>query len=79
MGDLTSKRGRVLGIEPADGKSVISAHVPLAEAQRYATDLRSMTQGRGTFKSTFDHFEEVPAHLAQAIIESARKEREQKE
>jgi len=80
MGDLTAKRGRILGIEPAGGgKSTISAHVPLAEIQRYATDLRSMTQGRGTFKAVFDHYEEVPAHLAQAIIEAARKEREQKE
>ena len=79
MGDLTSKRGRVLGIEPAEGKSIISAHVPLAEAQRYATDLRSMTQGRGTFKSSFDHFEEVPSHLAQDIIQAAKKEREEKE
>lgn len=79
MGDLTSKRGRVLGIDPANGQSVISAHVPLSEIQRYATDLRSMTQGRGTFKATFDHFEEVPPHLAQGIIEAARKEREEKE
>ncbi len=79
MGDLTSKRGRVLGIDPSGGKSVISAHVPHAEAQRYATDLRSMTQGRGTFKGNFDHFEEVPSHLAQGIIEAARKEREEKE
>jgi elongation factor G len=79
MGDLTSKRGRVLGIEPGNGLSIISAHVPLSEMQRYGTDLRSMTQGRGTFRSAFDHFEDVPAHLAQGIIEAARKEREEKE
>jgi elongation factor G len=74
MGDLNSKRAKVLGISPQDGYSVIDAQVPLAEVQRYATDLRSITQGRGSYTLEFDHYEEVPAHLAQKIIEKAKEE-----
>ncbi len=77
IGDLNSKRGRVLGMDSAAGFSTISAEVPLAEMQRYATDLRSMTQGRGIFTMEFDHYEEVPAHLVPAIVEQARREREE--
>ncbi len=74
MGDLNSKRAKVLGISPQDGYSVIEAQVPLAEVQRYATDLRSITQGRGHYKLEFDHYEEVPAHLAQRIIDKAKED-----
>jgi elongation factor G len=75
MSDMNTRRGRVLGLLPdGNGRTTISAHVPLAEVQRYATDLRSMTQGRGRFAMTFDHYEDVPQHLAQALIESMRKE-----
>jgi len=74
MGDLNSKRAKVLGISPENGYSVIEALVPLAEVQRYATDLRSITQGRGHFALEFDHYEEVPAHLAQKIIDKAKEE-----
>ena len=76
MGDLNTKRARVLGMDQQGGKSIITALAPLAEMQRYVTDLRSMTQGRGLFSMEFDHYEEVPAHLAQQIIEAAKQERE---
>ncbi|GIW08841.1 MAG: elongation factor G [Dehalococcoidia bacterium] len=73
LSDLNTKRGRVQGMNTSGGVSVISAQAPLAEMQRYATDLRSITQGRGTFKMTLSHYEEVPPHLAQGIIAEAKK------
>ncbi|MBC7338736.1 MAG: elongation factor G [Firmicutes bacterium] len=76
MGDLNKKRGRILGMEPHGSFQVIRAMVPLAEMFRYAIDLRSITQGRGTFTMEFDHYEEVPAHLAQEIIAQAKAARE---
>jgi elongation factor G len=76
MGDLNSKRARVLGMEPRDGRTVISANVPQAEMLHYAADLRSLTQGRGYYTMRFSHYEEVPPHLAQQIIAKAQKERE---
>jgi len=77
LGDLNTKRAKVLGMEQRKGNSVISAQVPLAEMQRYATDLRSMTQGRGIFTMEFSHYEEVPPHLAEKIIEQAKREAEE--
>lgn len=74
MGDLNKKRGRILGMESRDGMQVVRAQVPLAEMFRYATDLRSLTQGRGWFRMEFDHYEEVPAQIAQQIIAEAKKE-----
>ena len=71
--DLNTKRGRVLGMNPGDGINVIDAQAPYAELLRYATDLRSMTQGRGEFIMEFDHYEEVPAHLSQKIIADTKK------
>lgn len=68
ISDLNTKRARVLGMTPEGGKNTIEALVPLAEIQRYAIDLRSLTQGRGTFTIEFSHYEEVPPHLAQKII-----------
>jgi elongation factor G len=80
IGDLNSKRARVLGMEQTRGLASISATAPLSEVQRYATDLRSITQGRGTFTMTFDHYEEVPSHIMSSIIEKAKKEKaEEKE
>ena len=77
ISDLNGKRARVLGTSPAGpGLTTIEALAPLAEVQRYAADLRSLTQGRGHYTMTFDHYEEVPAHIAQRIIEQAQKERE---
>jgi translation elongation factor EF-G len=64
IGDLNGKRGHVLGIEPEDGMRKITALVPLAEIQRYAADLRSITRGRGTYRVEFSHYEEVPSHLS---------------
>jgi elongation factor G len=72
--DLNGRRGRVLGMDLADGMQVITAHVPQAELFSYATELRSLTGGRGTFSSTLDHYEDVPAHLAEKIIEAHKKE-----
>ncbi|MEW6033063.1 MAG: elongation factor G [Bacillota bacterium] len=69
IGDLNRKRGRILGMEPEGAGQRVRALVPLAEMFTYAIDLRSITQGRGTFSMEFDHYEEVPAHIAQAIIE----------
>jgi elongation factor G len=67
MSDLNTRRGRILGIENEGKRTTITAHVPLAECQRYSTDLRSITQGRGTFSLRFDHYEDVPAHLVDQI------------
>jgi elongation factor G len=73
MGDLSTKRGRVHGMNPeGDGSTTIEAEVPMSEMVRYATDLRSMTQGRGSFKMHFDHYEEVPGNVAQKVIEEAK-------
>ena len=77
MGDLNTKRARVLGMDQQGGKSTITALAPLAEMQRYATDLRSLTQGRGLFSMEFDHYEEVPAHLAEQVIQESKREREE--
>jgi len=68
MGDLNGRRGRVSGMEATGGAQVIRALVPLSAMFGYATDLRSRTQGRATFTMQFDHYERVPANLAEAII-----------
>ena len=72
--DLNGRRGRVLGLDSANGEQVISAHVPQAELFSYATELRSLTGGRGTFSSTLDHYEDVPTHLADKIIDEHKKD-----
>lgn len=73
MGDMSRRRGRLIGTNPtAEGTEVI-AEAPLSEMFKYATDLRSMTQGRGSFRSEFVRYEDVPANVAQKIIESAKK------
>jgi elongation factor G len=71
--DLNTKRGRVLGMNPGNGINVIDAQAPYAELLRYALNLRSLTQGRGSFVMEFDHFEEVPAHISQKIIAEGKK------
>jgi len=76
IGDLNTKRARVQGMDQRSGKSIITALAPLAEMQRYATDLRSLTQGRGIFSMELDYYQEVPAHLAQQIIEAHQREKE---
>jgi len=76
ISDLNGKRARVLGMTPSGTMTTIDAQAPLAEVQRYAADMRSITQGRGYFTMSLSHYEEVPAHLAQKIIDNANKERE---
>lgn len=68
IGDLNTKRARVLGMNPEGDTNVIEAQVPLAEIQRYAIDLKSMTQGRAIYSIEFDHYEEVPAQITQKIV-----------
>jgi elongation factor G len=75
MSDLNTRRGRVQGMEQSRGKGVISAQVPLAEMQRYAIDLRSMTQGRGLYTMRLSHYEPVPAHIAEGVIAQAKGDR----
>jgi len=73
IGDLNSRRGRVLGTEPRGvGMQTIRAHVPMSEVLRYAPDLRSMTSGRGDFELELDHYDEVPAHIAEKVIREAK-------
>ncbi len=73
--DLNTRRGRVLGMDTAgNGTQVVSAHVPQAELFSYATELRSLTHGRGVFHAEVDHYEEVPSHVAEKVIEQHRKE-----
>jgi elongation factor G len=67
MGDVTSRRGRVLGMEPKGKNTIINAQCPLAEIQRYAPDLHSMTGGKGSFMMAFDHYAVVPSHLVDKI------------
>ncbi len=69
MGDLNTKRGRVLGMEPNGDDSVIQAQAPYSELVKYAIDLKSMTQGRGSFSMEFSHYDEVPSHISRKIIE----------
>jgi len=76
MGDLNSRRGRVLGMENAGKNQIINAYVPMSEFQTYAPDLRSMTGGRGIYRMEFSHYDEVPSHIAQKIIEAAAKAKE---
>jgi elongation factor G len=75
MSDLNTRRGRVQGMEQTRGKGVITAQVPFAEMQRYAIDLRSMTQGRGLYAMQLSHYEPVPAHIAEGVIAQAKRER----
>jgi len=72
MGTINAKRGRVLEMTTHGNSQVIRAQVPLAEMSNYATELRSLTSGRGTFVMSFSHYEEVPPHLAEKIIEAKK-------
>lgn len=79
IGDLNRRRGRILGMNPGDGVQVVEAEVPMSEMFKYATDLRSMTQARGSFKMTFERYDELPGNLAAKVIESAKKDAEEED
>jgi len=74
LGDLNTRRARVQGMEQQKGRSIITAQVPLAEMQRYATTLRSLTQGRGVYTMEFSHYDIVPSHIAEGVIAAAKAE-----
>ena len=76
LGDLNTRRARVQGMETDRGRSVVTAKVPLAEIQRYTSELRSITGGRGVFSMELDHYEVVPNHVAEQVIASREKEEE---
>lgn len=77
MGDINTRRGRVQGMEQKGNRSVIRALVPFAEILNYSTELRSMTQGRGFYSIVFDHYDPVPAHLADGVIAQHKIEEEE--
>jgi len=79
IGDMNKRRGRIMGMDQVDGMQVVAAEVPQAEMFKYATDLRSMTQARGSFTMRFERYEEVPAADAKKIVESVKREEEEEE
>jgi elongation factor G len=76
MGDLNSRRGKVLGMDSKGKNQIIKANVPIAEFLTYAPDLRSMTGGRGMFNMEFSHYDEIPAQIAQKLVEEINKSKE---
>ena len=77
MSDLNTKRGRILGMIPGENYTTIEAEIPLAEVQRYAQDLRSLSQGRGTYEVEFDHYDQVPPNVEQKVIEETKRAKEE--
>ena len=77
MSDLNSKRGRISGMTPEENHTVIVAEIPLAEVQRYAQDLRSLSQGRGSYEIEFDHYEPVPPNIEHRVIEETKRAKEE--
>jgi len=77
ISDLNAKRGRILGMTPQGGTTVIEAEVPQSEVLRYSQDLRSLTQGRGSYKLEFDHYEPVPPNVEQRVILETKRAREE--
>jgi elongation factor G len=78
LSDLNTRRAQVLGMEQVGDNSVVTAQVPLAEMQRYVSDLRSITQGRGIFGLEYSHYQQVPAHLFEQIIAASQREAEER-
>ena len=72
IGDLNSRRGRPLGMEPAGSMTEVKAEVPMSEMLSYAPDLRSITGGQGEYTMEFERYEEVPSHLAQKVIDASK-------
>ncbi len=75
MGDISGRRGKILGMEADGHYQIIRAQVPLAEIHKYSTILRSMTQGRGVYRTKFSHYEEVPREQAEKIVAAYEKSR----
>ncbi|MDP2966633.1 MAG: elongation factor G [Pelolinea sp.] len=78
LGDMNTRRAHVQGMETEKGRSIVTANLPLAEMLRYTTDLRSITGGRGIFNMEFSHYQVVPTHVAQSVIDARQKELESK-
>ena len=76
MGDMSSRRGKILGMEQKGKKQILNAHMPLAELFNYYPALKSLTQGRGKFTQTFSHYEKVPDEIATKVIAEANKKDE---
>ncbi|TMC00608.1 MAG: hypothetical protein E6J40_01775 [Chloroflexi bacterium] len=76
MSDVNGRRGKIMGTEPDDGYQLVHVNVPESEMLRFALDLRSITQGRGSYTKKFSHYDEMPAHLAKVIIEEFQKQHE---
>ena len=72
MGDLNSRRGKIEGMTPRKDAQVIKAHVPLSEMFGYATQMRSMTQGRALYSMQFSHYDQVPRNIADQIVEKIK-------
>ena len=77
IGDINRRRGRIHGMNPVDGNQEVVAEVPLSEVFKYATDLRSMSQARGSFRMSFERYDELPGNLAEKVIEQTKKEAEE--
>ena len=77
IGDLNSKRGKILGVDPMNKNQKIKAQVPMAEILSYSSILTSLTGGRGVFTMEFSHYEEVPPHIADAIIKEKEAQKEE--
>jgi elongation factor G len=79
IGDLNSRRGRIVGMEPSGETALVRASAPMSEMLTYGSSLRSMTGGRGGYSMEFSHYEEVPAFLADKIVKDAKTEKEKTE
>ena len=79
MGDMSKRRGRIMGTNQVEEGQLLEAEAPRSEMFKYATDLRSMTQSRGSFTMKFERYEEVPSNVAQKIIENAKKDEEEED
>jgi elongation factor G len=77
IGVLNSKRASILGMEPKGSSQVVRAQAPLGEMANFASELRSVTGGRGSYQMRFSHYQELPAHLAQPVIAAAKQQKEQ--
>ena len=79
MGDLSGRRGKIQGMESEGHFQIIKATVPMSELHKYSTILRSMTQGRGVYKTKFSHYDEMPREQAEKVIAAAEKSKEEEE